>query len=72
MYLLMNTHSIKYVNEKTLIHFYSDEEDEEFYLDAEGSVARISHSNDPISNDKTVHGISEKNIGGNRTKIEPK
>jgi hypothetical protein len=56
------------------MHFYSDEEDEEFYLDAEGSVARISHSNDPISDDKTLQGIQgiSAKIIGNRTKLQPK
>ena len=67
----MNIHCIYYVYAKTLIQFYSDEDDEEFYLDAEGSVARISHSNDPISDNKTPQGISAKNIG-NITKIQPK
>jgi hypothetical protein len=70
----MNIHCIKYVNQQTLMHFYSDEEDEEFYLDAEGSVARISHSNDPISDDKTLQGIQgiSAKIIGNRTKLQPK
>ena len=48
---------------------YSDEDDEEFYLDAEGSVARISHSNDQIIETKGLDEVQPNDVSGKTRKL---
>ena len=50
---------------------YSDEDEDDFYLDAEGSVARISHSNDKIPAD-TILKVLRTNNESAKEKLKPK
>ena len=50
---------------------YSDEDEDDFYLDAEGSVARISHSNEKIAGD-TILKAFKTNKNANKEKLQPK
>ena len=52
-------------------NIYSDEDEDDFYLDAEGSVARISHSNEKIAGDTILKAL-KTNKNANKEKLQPK
>ena len=50
---------------------YSNEDEDDFYLDAEGSVARISHSNDKIPGDAILKVLKTRDETS-KEKLQPK
>ena len=50
---------------------FSDDDEDDFYLDAEGSVARISHSNDKIPGDTILKNPKTSNESG-KDKLQPR
>ena len=52
-------------------NIYSDEDEDDFYLDAEGSVARISPSNERIAGDTILKAL-KTNKDSKKEKLQPK
>ena len=50
---------------------FSDDDEDDFYLDAEGSVARISHSNDKIPGDTILKNPKTSNESA-KDKLQPR